>query len=358
MTYRLIAIAAIILSFFSFPSLFAQTLEELDETYRKDFKRAKHYPGNASRMDALALSYDRITRSEQDLIDSLRATGKPDMWYDIYRILKKKDARQQELMGLPKPAQQRMGFVYEDLTEELTWHKSKAEAYLYVHSMKLLESPGMDTARMAYEDLLKLATLTGDYNEMDVLIRKAVLNGASKIEYELYNQTGQSLNTRITDQLSSAVYAYRDTRLKKVPAPVNEDEFPFIIRVYLTELKVSPDRVKKMNYTEERDIFQDEVVIDTIRCDVSQVRQVKGSMLSGRIDFYDVKRRMVINTVPIQAESMFVHSYATLTGNPNAAGEETHEMLARDEVAFPSNEDIVMDAVKEFTKMAIQVLIP
>jgi hypothetical protein len=185
-----------------------------------------------------------------------------------------------------------------------------------------------------------------------------VLFGATKIEYELYNKTGKVLNNKIVDQLSVAIYAYRETRLKKTGKTHSARSFPFIIRIYLTEVKVSPDRIKEMNYTEERDIYRDSVVIDTIRCNVDQYKQVKGAVLSGRIDIIDVSMNSVINTIPITAESMFVHSYATLKGNPDAAGEGTRMMLSQNKEEFPSNESILMDAVEQFTKMAIQVLLP
>jgi hypothetical protein len=99
-------------------------------------------------------------------------------------------------------------------------------------------------------------------------------------------------------------------------------------------------------------------VVDTIRCTIDQFRQVKGAVISGRIDIYDVSAKMVINTVPISAESMFVHSYGTLKGDPDAAGDETRALLSQKKVDFPSNEAIVMDAVTEFTKQAVKVLLP
>jgi hypothetical protein len=337
---------------------FSQDIAELEKAFSKDLKRAKQYPKNETRLANLAVSYDAVQGFDEDAISRLRSTGQPDIWYNVYRILQKLDNRQSQVMKLPEASLKVMNFQMKEYGEDILESKNKAAAYFYAHANKLMDTEKPDAARQAYGELVNLAKISGSYKDMDVLLRKAVLYGATKIDYQLYNKTGKVLDERIVNQLSVAIYAYRDTRLKKTGEITVEEALPIELRVYLNEIKVSPDRVKELNYGEERDIFRDGQVVDTIRCDVNQYKQVKGAVLSGRIDIYDVKLKSVINTIPIMAESMFVHSYATLKGNPDAAGEETRKMLAQKKVEFPSNESIVMDAVEEFTKMAIQVILP
>ena len=358
MQYRIITFTAIILLMITGNPLRAQQIEELEKTFQKDLRKVKQYPRNEERIASLVVSYGTVTQFDEDAIARLRATGQPDIWFSVYRILVKMDDRQAQVLALPEAALLKMNVVRKDYSEEILESKHRAEAYFYAHASKLLEDKDPVKAREAYAELMKLARLSGTYKDMDKLLRKAVLYGATKIEYELYNQTGKALNEQIVKQISVAVFAYRDSRLNKAAVTKPENSFPFRIRIYLTELKVSPERVKEMSYAEERDIYRDDVVVDTIRCHVEQYTQVKGASLSGRIDIYDVNMGSVVNTVPVTAESMFMHSYATLKGNPDAAGEETRKMLVQKEVPFPSNESIVMDAVVEFTKMAIKVLLP
>lgn len=358
MHHRIVSFTAIMFILLWGSSLFAQDIAMLEDAFERDLKKAKQYPKNESRIDALAASYAAIALADQERIQQLRATGQPDIWYSVYKIMENMDWRQKQVMLLPEPARERMNFTYEDMADEILETRNKASAYFYAHARKLLEQKKPDAARMAYLDLVRLAGLTGEFKDMDALIRTAVLYGATDIQYELYNRTGWKLQSAIVEQLSVAVYAYRHERLEKAAADASAAPFPFIIKITLTELKVSPDRVKKANYVEERDIYRDGVVVDTIRCSIDQYRQVKGAVLSGKIEIFDVGMNSVINTVPVTAESMFIHTYATLKGNPDAAGEDTRMMLKQKEVKFPSNEAMVMDAVEEFTRQAIGILLP
>ncbi len=357
MHYRNLALTTILFVFLAGNAALSQSLSELDAAYNKDFKKLKQYPQSAKRISALQESYEAISQGEQQMISSLRATGQPDIWYDIYRLYNKMDLRQKELQTLPGSTLKVLAVPFQDYSESILESKNRAETYFYAHAKKLLGDGGQEAAGLAYDDLVLLAGLSRSHDDLDVLLRKAVLDGATKLEYEFYNRTGKTLNEKIVDQISVAVMAYRAARKDADATTENLRQRPFIIKIYLTDLKVSPDRVKKANYVEERDVYSGDVVVDTIRCSIDEYKQVKGAVLDGRIDIYDVNMKNVINTVPIHAESMFVYSYATLKGNPDAAGKDTRVLLARKEVEFPSNEAIVMDAAAEFTKEAVKVLL-
>jgi len=358
MHYRIIPFGVIFFLLILGDNLFAQDTGQLHEDFAKSVKKVRQYPQNDKRIAELAFSYQAVTKADEEALGALKASGQPEIWYDVYRIQENMKWRQDQLLSLPEPIRNQISFNYVDMSDDILKAKNRAEAYFYAHAKMLLEQEKPEAARMAYHDLVRLAGLAKEYKDMDALIRRAVLYGATDIQYELYNRTGWDLQSEIIETLSVAVYAHRRERQEKPQADLQDLSFPFSIRVYLTELKVSPDRVKKSNYAEERDIFRNGVVIDTIRCNVDQFKQVKGAVLTGRIDIYDETLKTVINTIPLTAESMFIHSYATLKGNPDAAGAETRLLLAQKEVKFPSNEAIVMDAVEEFMKQAIQVLLP
>lgn len=333
-------------------------MQELERSFYKDVKKVRQYPGNQERIAQLAAASEALDQADRSAVAGLKATGQPDIWYDVYRYLEKTHKRHEELKTLPAEALAQMNVSDAGLEEEMAEAKNRAMAYFYAHAGKLLQEESPAAAREAYGELLLLAGLDGHYKETDVLLRKAVMTGASDIQYELVNRTGYALNTRITDELSVAVQTYRAARAGKGAAGPSSGEFPFIIRIYLTELEVSPERIKHTSYGEERDVYENGRVSDTIRCTIEQYRQVKGAVVRGRIDIYDMSAQNVINTVPLYAESIFEHSYGTLKGDPAAAGEETRAMLIQTKKAFPSNEEMVMDAVKEFTRQAVKVLVP
>ena len=355
---RIIALSVLLFILFSGLPVRSQQYAQLDEAFRKDLKKVKQYPRSPGRIAQLEASYEAVTRADSVAMASLRATGEPDIWYNMYRILLKIDKRQKELMALPEPTLRQMNYTYKDMGNEILENKNKASAYFYAHANKMLGEDKPEAARMAYHDLVLLASLSDGYKDLDILIRKAVLEGATDIHYELYNHTGRRLNTKIVNELSSAVYTYRQERLKKGSDQPAGRPMPFIIRIYLTDLLVGNDALKKSNYTEERTVFKNNVAVDTIRCNIDQYKQEKGVLLKGRVDIYDETMKSVINTIPIKAQKVFVHSYATLKGNPDAAGDQTRALLTRQKIKFPSDGSMVMDATKEFTNQVEKVLLP
>jgi hypothetical protein len=114
-----------------------------------------------------------------------------------------------------------------------------------------------------------------------------------------------------------------------------------------------------MEFIEERDIYNDEeVIVDTISCRVTENYQRKAATLKGKVEVIDNKKGLLINSVPVAVESVFLHKYATVTGNIDACGPETRELLLRKEAEYPSNEVLVMDAVKMFTDKVSGVVVP
>jgi hypothetical protein len=65
----------------------------------------------------------------------------------------------------------------------------------------------------------------------------------------------------------------------------------------------------------------------------------------------------VINSVPIKVETIFSNEYATLQGNPAAAGEDTRKLLEARKAAYPSDEQMILTATEEFVKKAKETIL-
>jgi hypothetical protein len=66
---------------------------------------------------------------------------------------------------------------------------------------------------------------------------------------------------------------------------------------------------------------------------------------------------MVVNRVPVRVESVFSNAYASLQGDPGAAGETTRELLKARKAAYPSDEQMILDAAEEFTRKAREIIL-
>jgi hypothetical protein len=223
--------------------------------------------------------------------------------------------------------------------------------------VKCLEESKPESARQAYDELLKVAALNGSYRDIDKLIRKAILGGATNVLSEMHNRTGKVISNSMIEQLSIIIWDLKKARYGQGKPAVVDNSWPFTLRVILDEMEIGPDQVKNLEYQEERDIYQGETVVDTIRCLISETRQLKKALLKGSLEYYDPRIGQVINSVPIKVETIFSNAYATLKGDPNAAGDDTRKLLDSKKAAYPSDEQMILTATEEFVKKAKEIIL-
>lgn len=336
---------------------FGQTTRTCDENINRIVQKIHQYPGRTRDLDELKDNYLLANKLDQDSIQALRATGQPDIWYGIFKAYDKLDKRQKFVMTIPEKSFILLGVEKTDYQKELTESKYKATAYFYAHAGKLLQDAKPESARQAYDELLKVAAMNGSYRDIDKLIRKAILGGASNVVSEMHNRTGKVISSSMVEQLSGIIWEFKKARYGQAKPASTENSWSFTLRVILDKMEIGPDQVKNVEYQEERDLYQGETVIDTISCLVSETRQLKKAYLSGSLEYYDPRIGQVINSVPIKVETIFSNAYATLQGDPSAAGDDTRKLLDSKKVAYPSDEQMIMTMTEEFVKKAKEIIL-
>ncbi|MDX9907155.1 MAG: hypothetical protein RBS55_11255 [Bacteroidales bacterium] len=334
-----------------------QTSRSLDEDIDRLTGKIVQYPAREKYLTELKSTYDEACRIDRDRIHELRAGGQPDIWYEIFRNYQMLENRQAVVKRIPDASLQKAGIAFADYSKELEEAKYKATAYLYAHAQKLLETGSVPDARQAYAELMKAASLNNSYKEIDKQIRKAVLKGASDVEFEMDNRTGKVVSSSMIRYLSVIVWEFKKANYDHEKPGKPDKSFPFTLRVVLEELQIGKDQVRDLQYQEERDVMRDFMIVDTIRCQISETRQLKKAVLSGRLEYIDRRTGQVVNRVPVKVESVFTNAYATLQGNPDAAGDETRRLLKSSRVAYPSNEQMILDATEEFAKKATEIIV-
>jgi hypothetical protein len=335
----------------------SQNTAQFDKEINRLTGKVQQYPGRTKNLDALKENYEQAGKIDQDRIKALIITGQPDIWYEIYQTYSKMENRQEMVMKLPEKAVLQMGIVKTDYQKNIIESKNRASSYLYAFSERLLQSEKPEDARQAYADLLKVARMNTSYKDLDKLIRKAILKGATNVKFDMYNRTKKVISSPVIEQLTIIIWEFKKARYGQ-PKPAQEDNsFAFTLRVVLDELRIGPDQIKDQEYEEQRDILQDGQVVDTISCLIQESRQRKIAQLSGSLEYYDNQIGQVVNHVPIKVESVFSNAYATLQGDPNAAGDETRELLKSKKAAYPSDEQMILDATEEFTKKAREIIL-
>ena len=358
--YRFNLLFILLLTFVNiFPgNLVGQDVAGYDENISKLVGKLIQYPENEKRMAELNDNFNLANQADLNDILELKATGQPDIWYRIYQAHKRIKDRQDLVMTLPPKTIRQIKFEYIDNSKGLEESKNRATLYSFALAEKLLDENNPASARKAYFELLKVALLQdGNYKDLDKLLRKSILICSTSMEFELSNRTGKKLTGDIVGRLNKIVGEYKKAKYGEATATETSPPLKFVLRVVLNEINVSPDQIKELNYGEERDIYRNNEVVDTISCQVNEYRQLKISAIVGRIDYIDVQMGKVVNVVPIKVESLFTNSYGTLQGNPDAAGDDTRKLIRSKQAEYPSSEQMILDATDEFVKQAKEIIL-
>jgi len=336
---------------------FGQATKQYDEDISRIVRKVQQYPGRTKDLDKLKEYSFQADKIDLDRIKALMISGQPDIWYEIYLTYLKLDNRQKMIMKLPEKTYPQLGFKYVDYKDELNESKYKATAYLYAHGEKLLQAEDPESTRQAYTELLQVAELNNSYKSLDKLIRKSILKGATNMVFEMHNRTHKEISSSMVSQLSVIIWECKKARYGQAKPETADNSFAFILRVILNDLQIGPDQIREMEYQEERDIYQGDIVVDTIKCVIHESRQLKKAQLAGSLEFVDKQTGQVVNRIPLKVESVFTNAYATLQGDPAAAGEATKELLNAKKAAYPSDEQMILDATEEFAKKAGEIIL-
>jgi len=337
--------------------VFAQDTKVYDDEIGRIIKKIRQYPQRTKDLDNLKLNFDQATNIDKEQVGSLLATGQPDIWLEVFNKYKKLDNRQLLIKTIPQKSIEVSGIVLVDYDWKIKESKYKACEYYFARGQKLMQSDIPADIRQAYLDFNQVAGLGCAFNDLDKLFRKTILKGSTSMEFELNNRTGKKINSAIVNQLTSVIREFKKAKYGQDIPPSGSDSFSFILRINLDEFLIGNDQVKEVQYQEERDVYQGDNVVDTIKCLVTETRQLKKAMLKGSLEYIDKQSGRIVNRIPLKVESVFRNAYATLQGNPDAAGEETRKLLLSKEAQYPSGEQMILDATEEFSRQAAGIIL-
>jgi hypothetical protein len=338
-------------------SAFSQDTKVYDDEIGRIIKKVGQYPQRTKDLDVLKLNFDQANSIDMEKVSSLLATGQPDIWLEVYNMYKKLDNRQLLVKIIPQKSIEVAGIILVDYDRKIKESRYKACEYFYTRGQKLMQSDIPADVRQAYLDFIQVAGLGCAFSDLDKLLRKTILKGSTNMEFELNNRTGKKISSAIVNQLTSVIWEFKKAKYGQVLAPVNSDSFAFILRINLDEFLIGNDQVKEVQYQEERDVYQGDNLVDTIKCLVIETRQLKKAMLTGNLEYIDKQNGRVVNRIPLKVESVFRNAYATLQGNPDAAGEETRKLLLSKEAQYPTGEQMILDATEEFSRQAAGIIL-
>ncbi|MCF8365863.1 MAG: hypothetical protein K9H16_08780 [Bacteroidales bacterium] len=330
----------------------------------------------------LAMAFNAANNKDIESIHELKSTGNPDIWYDVFRFYKQLEARQQKVAQLDSVLLQTAEIKFSNYDPDVEFTREKAAIYYYALSQKYLES---GTAEKKAESLNLLKAIQDFYpgfRDVDVLLANFKASEPLYIYYHIQNDYPYTLPPGTANKLENIDFSKFDTpSYRFTNSKPSQDQFKIFVQLTLTRVKISPERTGELAYTESVQM-QDGIAFElnddggfvldslgqkkqvpkfkTLVCFVTEFKQEKSMMLTGKIEVIDRDSEKTMATRSITGESDFKNIYAKFKGDMDALSPETFQLVGTKKLDFPADALMIMQAgdklAKDAAKKVIEVL--
>ena len=307
--------------------------QEYDQVIQRLAPDAVRGNVDAKEMNMLAVSYHQANEADHERIQSLKATGQPDVWPEIYQRYCSMKGRNDALAKLPNKVKKDMNYTRLNLNDDMIAARNKAEGYLVAKANQLLSTGSKADAEEAQQYIIQLSRTNRENPNLLNLRKKQMLLSTEKPTLRFANEV---------PMLKSVVDAVLD---------FDDNEIPY--NLYLTEkssanviidvrkVTVSPERLEEVEFKETNG---DKTVV------VKDHTQNKTATISGVIEYQNQDKR-VIGTVPFEVKSVFKNDFTTIQGDREACSEETLGRLNTKPVPVPTDESLLIDAAQKLNDL-------
>ncbi len=352
---------------------------QFESAVYKSVSKLRKKSTKTKEINVLREAFTKANQADIERINFLRSSGEPDIWDNIFSRYNALKNRQLQVQTLPTNVLNAINFLPVNYDAEVTIAKQKAAEYFYAHASQLLEKNNKQSARLAYNELLKVKQYYSDYRDTDAKLQQALLNGRSNILFKIQNQANiivpqnfeQELLKISMDDMNTLWMNYNTRAIENV-------DYDYSILLNLKEIAVSPEQVREESYTDQKEITdgfkykldaKGNVMKDTagndikipiikiITCKMVITKQRKSAIIRGTLDYINNRTGQLIKTDPLVAETFFENDAAAPYGDLNALSSASRNLLNTGHfIPFPSNPDIIMQAamrLKDMTKSII-----
>ncbi len=252
------------------------------------------------RLYKTGVAYHQANQADHERIQELKATGKPEIWPEIFERYCSIKGRSDEMARFPEEVRRSLRYVPLDLDEELTQARNKAETYLTAKISQTLSAPSPDL------DLT------------DHLIR----------DLERVNRDNSQLN---------------DFKLKSIARRYGDLSRMMHLEVF--HQHAGPNRDETVSFKETR---------EGLTATVTDHNLSKSATVKGKVVFVDPRSKRLLLAYPYEMTSNFNYTYTTIEGSREACSEQTLERMKQQPVPFPTDESLIEDAKAKVIELIYQ----
>lgn len=352
---------------------------QYDAAINKSVKKLMKKPTNTKEIDvlreALRIANDNDTRR----IDFLRKSGQPHIWDEVFQRYNALKNRQEVIRRLPISVQNAINFTEKDYDLEIIEAQKKAAAYFYARGEELLARGDKMSARQAFDNFNSVKRYFSAYRDVDQKINEAKYIGTNFILFRYVNESGILIPQNFDNELKRiSLQELNRQWIEYHTQEVKDLDYDYMISLKLKMIDVSPEQVKETVYEEKKEVqdgwiyaldpngnvAKDSLGNDikhpkmvTLRAEIIETRLFKQAIVSGILEFRNVKTGQVIKTDPVTAESTFEHFTARVNGDMKAVSAETKKKLNSRPAPFPSDPEMIFrtnETLKNMTKEIIR----
>lgn len=323
---------------------------------------------------ALEEAFARVTQEDMARADRLRNEGRPENWSRIYDIYLGIDRRQDQIRPF-LPLADREGikadFRFVRIDGLLAEAKEKAADHHYDQAQSFIrraqETDDQMAARQAYDELQRIERYYRTFREKDRLEALALELGRSHILITVENRAPAVLPRSLEEEIKRIGVQDLQSRWQVYYTDYRADvPFDYKVVLNLQAIDIGPSLVREREYEESKqikdgfDYVLDEkgnVMKDTLGNDIKvdryvqvhawvlETHQQKAARIAGQLEFFDLRRNALLESRPLAAEAIFENYAATFRGDRRALSPETRGRIGNTPLPFPSDENMLYDAV-------------
>jgi hypothetical protein len=339
---------------------------QYDRAIDRSTEKLMKKPNNSKELRVLQEAYELANMFDRERIDYLELEGRDENWVEIYEIYEQLNYRQSKVRRLP--TQIRSQFTFYNYDQEIVNSKSAAADVSYKRGIELLDKGDKMSARQAYYEFDRAASIFPGYENVDQKLAQAHLSGLNHALFMVENSSGMVLPQYFDTELKKVTLRDLNTRWLNFDTQENSNiDYDYFLVLNITDIAYSPERIERRIFNETKEIQdglryeldnngnvkKDSLGNDirvpnlvNVTAEVTEATQIKSAIVGGSLDIYELMSDQLVRTDNISVEALFRHKYGTFSGNKDALSEESAKIIGGRERSFPSNENMLMDAAE------------
>lgn len=304
---------------------------------------------NAKQINYVAASYHKANQADHERIQTLKATGQPDVWPEIYQRYCSMKGRNDALACFPTQVKNGMNYVKLDLDDDMTVARNHAEAFLVAKINQLLATGTKENGQEAMQYVVQLARTNKDNPNISRFVMRSSLCFGDVV----FIGFGNASDFTLPQEFKANVFAFDADELPTYNTFLTEwDRKLFImysVGVVVDEVDISPARLDEVTFKETN---------NGKTVDVTDHFQNKSVTIKGHIvmdcascSFRNDDEPMY--SIPFEVTSTFKNDYTTIKGDREACSAETISRLNTKPipVPVPTDESMLIDAAKRLNDL-------